>query len=110
MVMIVMIVVFTFVGQTESSWMRMLIKFLSMPLIAGITYEFTRWSARHCEWLPVRAVTAPGLWLQKLTTEEPDESQLEVAIAALKTVLAPADKESIPDEEENSDVRENCQA
>ncbi len=110
MVMIVMIVLFTFVGQTESSWTRMLIKLVSMPLVAGITYEFTRWSARHCQYLLVRIVTAPGLWLQKLTTEEPDLGQLEVAITALKAAMTEADLKAAEEKEENGNVRENCSA
>lgn len=128
MVMIIMIIIFTFVGQTESSWARIVIKLVSMPLVAGITYEFTRWAANHAQYRIVRMVTAPGLWLQKLTTEEPDLSQLEVAITSLKAVLTPEDrktvedknepqdaetieeKETIEDDEENDDVRENCSA
>jgi len=110
MVMILMIVIFTFVGQTESSWMRILIKLVSMPLVAGITYEFTRWSASHYQFFLVRMVTAPGLWLQKLTTEEPDLSQLEVGITALKAAMTPEDLATVLDGEEKSDVRENCSA
>ncbi|MEG1478647.1 MAG: DUF1385 domain-containing protein, partial [Clostridiales bacterium] len=87
MVMIVMIVVFTFVGQTESSWARILIKLISMPFIAGLTYEVTRFAAGHCQYKAVRIFMAPGLWMQKLTTEEPDLSQLEVALTSLKAVI-----------------------
>lgn len=87
MVMIVMIIVFTFVGQTESSWARVLIKLICMPMIAGLTYEFTRWSARHCQNRCVRILITPGLWLQRLTTEEPTLDMLEVAIASLKAVI-----------------------
>ncbi|MDO4542036.1 MAG: DUF1385 domain-containing protein [Bacillota bacterium] len=87
MVMIVMIIVFTFVGQTESSWARILIKLVSMPFIAGLTYEVTRFCAGHCQYKIVRILMAPGLWMQKLTTEEPDLSQLEVALTSLKAVI-----------------------
>lgn len=87
MVMIVMIVVFTFVGQTETSWARILIKIISMPVIAGLTYEVTRFCAGHCQYKIVRALMAPGLWMQKLTTEEPDLGQLEVALTSLKAVI-----------------------
>jgi uncharacterized protein YqhQ len=60
---------------------------LLLPVVAGISYEATRYAARHYDSAVMRFLVAPGLWLQKLTTKEPDESQLEVAIAALKNVL-----------------------
>lgn len=97
MVMIVMIIVFTFVGQTQTVWARVLIKLVCMPLIAGITYEFTRWAARHSTNGFVRALITPGLWLQRLTTEEPDLEQLEVAIRSLKAVI-PGYYEAHPEE------------
>ena len=86
MVMLLMIFVFTFVGQT-TVLMRILIKIVMMPVVAGLAYEMIKFSCRHGDWAWVRALVAPGLWLQKLTTREPDDSQLEVAIAALKAVL-----------------------
>jgi uncharacterized protein YqhQ len=58
-----------------------------IPLVGGISYEFIRTSAKHSETTIGRIVVAPGLWLQKITTREPDASQLEVAIAALKAAL-----------------------
>lgn len=105
MVMIVMIIIFTFVGQTETVWARVLIKFLCMPFVAGLTYEFTRWSARHCENPVVRILITPGLWLQRLTTEEPDLGQLEVAIRSLKAVI-PDYAATHPEEEPILDFRE----
>jgi uncharacterized protein YqhQ len=61
---------------------------LGIPLIAGISYEVIKWAGRNRRKRWVRAVMWPGLMLQNLTTREPDRSQLEVAIAALKEVLA----------------------
>lgn len=104
MVMIVMIIVFTFIGQTESTWARVLIKLICMPFVAGLTYEFTRWSARHCENRCVRILITPGLWLQRLTTEEPDLGQLAVAIQSLKAVI-PGYFEEHPEEEPVVDYR-----
>jgi len=86
MVMLLMIVVFTFVGQT-TVLLRILIKIVMMPLVAGLAYELIKFSCRHDDWAWVRILVSPGLWLQKLTTREPDDSQLEVAITALKAVL-----------------------
>ena len=105
MVMIMMIIVFTFIGQTETVWARVLIKLVSMPFVAGLTYEFTRWSARHCQNRCVRVLITPGLWLQRLTTEEPDLDQLAVAIRSLKAVI-PDYAANHPEEEEILDYRE----
>lgn len=104
MVMIMMIIVFTFVGQTETVWARVLIKILCMPFVAGLTYEFTRWSARHCNNPVVRMLITPGLWLQRLTTEEPDLGQLAVAIRSLKAVI-PDYAKNHPEEPEIVDYR-----
>ena len=68
-----------------------LIKILCMPFVAGLTYEFNRFAAGHCENRCIRLFIQPGLWLQRLTTKDPDESQLEVAIESLKAVM-PQDK------------------
>ena len=58
-----------------------------IPLVAGVSYEVIRFSARHAASLPGRMAVAPGLWLQRLTTREPDSAQLEVAVAALRHAL-----------------------
>lgn len=58
-----------------------------MPLIAGISYEFQRYSSKNIEKWWIKAIAAPGLALQKITTSEPDMEQLEVAIVALRTAM-----------------------
>jgi uncharacterized protein YqhQ len=58
-----------------------------IPLVGGLSYELIRFSARFAEDGLGRWVVAPGLWLQKITTAEPDAGQLEVAIAALQAAL-----------------------
>jgi uncharacterized protein YqhQ len=64
-----------------------LIRFLFLPVIGGISYEIIRLShSRFGRWLS-RTLILPGLWMQALTTREPDESQMEVAIVALKAAL-----------------------
>lgn len=105
MVMIFMIVIFTFVGQTDSVWARTLIKIICMPIVAGITYEFNRFAAGHCHNRLIRILITPGLWLQRLTTEEPALDQLEVAIRSLKAVI-PDYFETHPEEEPIVDYRE----
>jgi uncharacterized protein YqhQ len=75
--------------------LRLLSRLLLLPVIAGIAYEFIRFSARHQENAFIRLITRPNLALQRLTTREPDESMLEVAIVALERVLA-YEHETIP--------------
>ncbi len=84
-VMLVSIVVFAFLG-----WSNLLYRFFSwillFPIVAGISYELIQISihSQHSFW---RVVIGPGLWLQRLTTQEPDDEMLEVAIAALQAVI-----------------------
>jgi uncharacterized protein YqhQ len=67
---------------------RLLSRIVFVPLIAGIGYEFLRLSAMHYHRAFVRRLVAPTLLMQKLTTEEPDDTMLEVSILALRRVLA----------------------
>lgn len=85
-VMVVAIFTFSFLPVNNVLY-RLAGKILLLPLVAGISYEVTRLAARYEKSMLMKIVMAPGLWLQKLTTKEPDESQLEVAIYALKRVL-----------------------
>ena len=63
-----------------------LIRLIILPLLMGLGYEFIRFAGKHPSWL-TRALSAPGLWMQRITTKEPDESMLEVAITSLKCAL-----------------------
>ena len=67
-------------------WLRMLLHLLLLPVVMGVTYEFNRYVGAH-EDLISRILRAPGLWMQNFTTFEPDDSMIEVGIAALKEVL-----------------------
>lgn len=84
-VLAVSIVVFSFLSWSNI-WVRIGLKILFLPLIAGIAYEIIKWAGKNDSTL-VNIVSYPGLMMQKLTTKEPDDSQIEVAIAALKKVL-----------------------
>ena len=84
-VLIIAILVFALVGLS-SVWLMVLSRIILIPVIAALSYEIIYFAARHKNIL-VQTVLAPGLWLQSLTTREPDDSQLEVAIAALKKVV-----------------------
>src|SRR6185436_16851693 len=59
---------------------RLLTHIPLIPLVGGVAYEFIRWSAKRSETTVGKVLVAPGLWLQRVTTQEPDESQLEVAL------------------------------
>ena len=65
---------------------RVALRLLLLPIVVGISYEFNRLVGRHDNWL-TRALSAPGMWLQYLTTNEPDDSMIEVGIEALRQVL-----------------------
>ncbi len=61
-------------------------KLLLLPVVVSISYEINRWVGRHDNWLS-RILTAPGMWMQNFTTNEPDDTMIEVGIAALQAVL-----------------------
>ncbi len=61
-------------------------KLLLLPLVVGVTYEINRWAGKHDNWF-TKILTAPGMWMQKFTTKEPDDSMIEVAIKAVEAVL-----------------------
>lgn len=65
---------------------RVALRLLLLPIVVGISYEFNRLVGRHDNWL-TRALSAPGMWLQYLTTNEPDDSMIEVGVEALRQVL-----------------------
>jgi len=85
-VLIIAIVVFALVGR-PSLWLMILSRILLIPVIAAIGYEVIRFGAAHATNRIVRTILAPGLLLQTLTTKEPDDSQLEVALSALNKVM-----------------------
>lgn len=76
---------FFFKGLTENSWLWLCIKLLMLPIIMGLGYEFIRYAGKHDNFI-TRVLSAPGLWMQRLTTKEPHDDQIEVAIAALNAV------------------------
>jgi uncharacterized protein YqhQ len=86
-VMVLSIMVFSFVPNESSFYVKALARLVFIPVIAGLSYEFIRYTGKHMDNTFVRTVAAPGLWLQKITTREPSDDQIEVAIAALKEAL-----------------------
>ena len=94
--MFVMILVGIFVGMLIPYhwqwWARALVKLATLPLVMGIGYEFIMFAGKHDNFL-TRILSAPGLWMQRITTKEPSEDQLAIAICAIKSSMS----EEFPD-------------
>jgi uncharacterized protein YqhQ len=86
LVLVVAIVVFSFVGF-HNRWLMVLSRIVLIPVIMGIGYEIIYFGARHTGNRLVKIILAPGLWLQSMTTGEPDDRQIEVAIAAMNKAV-----------------------
>jgi uncharacterized protein YqhQ len=86
-VMLVSIAVFSSIPKLWPFYLKAGSRVILLPIIAGISYEFLKWSATHDSHPLVKLVITPGLALQRLTTREPDDSQLEVAIRSLNEAL-----------------------
>jgi len=86
-VFFVSIIFYMFIPASLIFWQKLLWRIILLPIIAGISYEIIKLAAKHHKNMLFRTILAPGLALQKLTTKEPDKKQIEVAIAALKSVL-----------------------
>ena len=89
-VMVISIIFFSFL-RWDNVFQRIVFRLLLLPIVAGVSYEIIKFAGRSQNKC-VSLLTKPGLWLQKLTTREPDDSQLEVAISSIKAVI-PENKE-----------------
>ncbi|MGQ9493933.1 MAG: DUF1385 domain-containing protein [Anaerolineae bacterium] len=87
MVLVLFVLLSALLGRPPLLW-RVLSRLALVPLVAALSYEFIKLTARYHDHALVRFLTAPGLWLQRLTTQEPDDGMLQVSIAALQRVLA----------------------
>ena len=86
MIVMVISILFFMVIRVENVWLRALSRIILIPVIAGVSYEFLRFAGRHDSKI-VNILSRPGMWMQGLTTTEPDDSMIEVAIAAVETVF-----------------------
>ena len=86
-VMVMSILIFSFIPQGWAFIYKFLSRLILIPLIAGLSYEFLKGSARMKDNLIMHLLIQPGLLLQRLTTREPDDTQIEVALRALEEVL-----------------------
>ena len=84
-VMLISILFFMFI-RVDSKILRLVLRLLLIPVIAGVSYEFIRLAGRFDNWF-VNLISKPGLWMQKLTTIEPDEGMIEVGIASVEAVF-----------------------
>jgi Predicted metal-dependent enzyme len=96
-VMLVSIVLFSVIAF-EATWLNLVVRIALMPLVAGLSYEVIRYAAKKESGAIFKLMTMPGLWLQNITTQEPDDEQLEVAIVSLKESLKlePAEAAGVP--------------
>jgi len=85
-VMIVSILVFSLLGRPDFLH-RVIYKILLLPVVAGISYEAIRFTGKYSHSKLIQLLSWPGLMLQKITTREPSDDQIEVAIAAMKKVI-----------------------
>ncbi|MBE6799929.1 MAG: DUF1385 domain-containing protein [Ruminococcaceae bacterium] len=92
----VLVVVFPGIDEVRAVWMA--IKLLIVPLTVGIGYEFIRYAGKHDNAL-VKILSAPGLWMQRLTTQEPTDDIIEVGIESIKAVLFDAEENKAEEDE-----------
>ncbi len=85
-IVMVISILFFMVIRVETVWLRIISRILLIPVIAGVSYEFLRLAGRSDSAL-VNFLSKPGMWMQNLTTKEPDDSMIEVAIAAVNAVF-----------------------
>lgn len=86
LVVIVVSILVNSLVRLDNSFARMGVHLLLLPVVVGISYEINRWCGKHDNLLS-KALSAPGKWLQRITTNEPDDSMLEVAIRAIELVI-----------------------
>ncbi|MSQ21966.1 MAG: DUF1385 domain-containing protein [Dehalococcoidia bacterium] len=94
-VMVIAILVFAFFGRPPIFWL-VLSRLVLVPVIAGMAYEVIRFSGGHQNSALVRLIVAPSLMLQALTTRQPDDDQIEVAVLAMRTTLAADQGQALP--------------
>lgn len=92
LVVVVVSILVNSVVRSNNSFVRMAYHLLLLPIVVGISYEINRWCGKHDNWLSA-ALSAPGKWLQHMTTNEPDDGMIECAIRAMQLVI-PDDKGS----------------
>lgn len=93
-VMVISVLVFSLTGWHGAAWLRMLIRLALLPVVAAVSFETLMLLAKWNNWF-VRTLRAPGMWLQALTTREPDDGMVEVAIAAFAACLSDEERAQV---------------
>lgn len=86
-VILMSVLVYTVIPPMDGFWLKLAQRLVVIPLIAGISFEFLKFSGKYQERAWMAPLTWPGLWVQRLTTREPDDKQLEIALHSLKSAL-----------------------
>lgn len=104
-IVMVISILFFMVIRVDDIWLKALSRIILIPVIAGVSYEFLRLAGRSDSRI-VNLLSRPGMWMQNLTTKEPDDSMIEVAIEAVNAVFdwKAYQKENFPESEKSSDV------
>lgn len=104
-IVMVISILFFMVIRVDNIWLKILSRIVLIPVIAGASYEFLRLAGRSDSWI-VNMLSKPGMWMQNLTTKEPDDSMIEVAIEAVNAVFdwKAYQKENFRERENVSDV------
>lgn len=88
------ILIFSLTGW-HNIWLNLVFRLAMLPVLSGISYELLQWLGKHHDSALSRILSSPGMWMQRLTTREPDDDQVEVSIAAMKTVIPEDNKDLI---------------
>lgn len=88
LVILLSIIVYTFIPYSFSFWQKLLWRIILLPVIAGFSYELLKLGYKYQDNIFTNIAVAPGLWLQKMTTAQPDNKQIEVAIASVKAAVS----------------------
>lgn len=89
----------------DNMFLRMATKIVMLPIVVGVGYEFIMYAGKHSDNIILKILSAPGLWIQRITTREPDLEQIEIAITALKNSMPSVFPEQNEQQEEN--IQEN---
>lgn len=105
--MIVGVIISSVIPANLEVWQRLLVKLMIFPFVIGIGYEFIKIAGKHSSNIFVKTVSAPGLWIQRLTTKKPDDHQLEVAVVSLRLALK---MDSIDEIDKSGEITTNTAA
>lgn len=88
------ILIFSLTGW-HNIWLNLVFRLAMLPVLSGISYELLQWLGKYHDSALSRILSSPGMWMQRLTTREPDDDQVEVSIAAMKAVIPEDNKDLI---------------